>query len=381
MLDLDLLAVSSTPGWPRLAAARAGARAARAARRGHEQGRPHRRASVHAMAMTRSALPLLLQLAPVLVAAERIEVGGAAGWANDHDHFAPISAHVGDTLIFRYTAGEHDVVVVDGASAPCAALSVGTLLDSTGTTALAEAPGSRPVAERRPVGAGYEHMLTQVGTFTFACSMHCTAGQHVTVTVTPATGERIIVGGVAGWTHHQNYVPLSASVGDTLVFSYNGWGPYAGLGVQGGYHDVVLVESVDSCDFSGCVMSLDNAQRDVTDCSGATGVTVLDMSGTFDFAVQQPGTYVFTTTKRNYCADGQRLIVTVPGGDGATAGQLAADCPSRTSDVDNDRDVDVADLLTLLAAFGESLHAATAYEFLVDVAGLLGLLADFGRSC
>lgn len=325
-------------------------------------------------------LPTALLLLLPLANAERITVGGeSAGWIVQP--YAPIAARVGDTLVFSYagqsSGGYHDVMLVDNEVCD---FSGGTMLDESGLTALSLSPNSRPVAQRRPVGAGFEYGLTSVGTFTFACtkSNHCAQGQQVTVTVAPATGVRHVVGGATGWTHHGSYSsmasPLTLSVGDTLVFDYNGWGPYAG-GVSGGYHDVVLADS-ESCDFSGCSFGLDALQRDVTDCSAAPGTTVLDMSGTLDYTLTQPGTFIFTTTKQAYCSGGQRLVVTV--GDGSAP--VASQC-SRTSDVDGDLDVDVGDLLALLGAFGGVLNAGTAFELWVDVNGLLGLLGDFGRGC
>ena len=159
-------------------------------------------------------------------------------------------------------------------------------------------------------------------------------------------GARIDVGGDNGWIVQGAYDDISASVGDTLVFSYTA-----------GYHDVMLIDNTD-CDFSGG--------------------TMLDETGSFEFTLTEPGEFIFACTKGSHCASGQqiqRVVVAGPPAGGPAGG--GSSCPE---DLDGDGLVNVNDLLALLSGFGGdgSKGEDVDGDGLVNVNDLLQLLSNFG---
>ena len=101
---------------------------------------------------------------PPLAAGQTIEVGGDAGWVvmPGNAVYEPITANIGDILLFGYNQYYHDVMLVDNEDCD---FSAGTMLDETGHL---------------------EYEITAAGTYTFVCTRgdHCSGGnQQITVTV------------------------------------------------------------------------------------------------------------------------------------------------------------------------------------------------------
>ena len=95
------------------------------------------------------------------------------------------------------------------------------------------------------------------------------------------------------------YDDVTAAVGDVLSFSYTA-----------GYHDVMLIqEGNDACDFSGG--------------------SLLDETGSFQFALTEPGEFVFACTKGSHCAGGaQHVRVSVPAPAAESGGQQQVGPPT-----------------------------------------------------
>ncbi len=92
-------------------------------------------------------------------------------------------------------------------------------------------------------------------------------------------GQTIVVGGSDGWVvkpGNAQYDDITANVGDTLVFQYSSY-----------YHDVMLVDN-DQCDFS----------------SG----TMVDESGSFEWTITEPGSWIFACTRGDHCAVGNQQV-------------------------------------------------------------------------
>jgi hypothetical protein len=108
-----------------------------------------------------------------------IRIGGAAGWAVQP--YAPVSARVGDTLIFTHE-GDHNLYLVDNEQ--CDFVSAVGIDEYTGGLS----DGVYDSGITRRMRGGTEHELTTVGRFVFACTRgsHCANGQQVVVTVEPA---------------------------------------------------------------------------------------------------------------------------------------------------------------------------------------------------
>lgn len=114
-------------------------------------------------------LPLLLLLAGTTHAAQLI-VGGALGWASLPGVAYPlVTAHVGDTLLFKFSA-MHDVWLMSGVEAAASC-------DFDNATLLADRYSS-PVI----------FALSAPGTYGFACATpgHCASGQRLVVSVEDA---------------------------------------------------------------------------------------------------------------------------------------------------------------------------------------------------
>ena len=118
--------------------------------------------------MHAAPLALLLLLASTAHAAQHV-VGGSLGWTSLPGVAYPLmTAHVGDSLLFNYTA-MHDVWLM---SSPEAASSC----DFSNATLLADRYGSPFI---------YHVSAVTVGAFGFACATpgHCASGQRLVVAV------------------------------------------------------------------------------------------------------------------------------------------------------------------------------------------------------
>ena len=105
-----------------------------------------------------------IQLESPVTGGARILVGGSDGWGLRPEPYPDITAAVGDTLVFTYSAGYHDVMLVDN---PNCDFSAGTMLDETGE---------------------YEYEITEPGEYFFACTFggHCSGGNHQVRVIVPA---------------------------------------------------------------------------------------------------------------------------------------------------------------------------------------------------
>ena len=117
-------------------------------------------------------------------------------------------------------------------------------------------------------------------------------------------GQTIVIGGAQGWVVKPNnaeYEDIVANVGDTLVFTYSSF-----------YHDVMLVDN-ENCDF--------------------TDGTMLDETGSFEWTIPEPGSWVFACTRGAHCAVGnQQVRVTAAASTGpADLGFTVADPDSCAS--------------------------------------------------
>eukprot|EP01043_Picozoa_sp_COSAG02_P017400 COSAG02_NODE_788_length_17190_cov_18.177403_10_plen_511_part_01 len=122
-----------------------------------------------------------------------------------------------------------------------------------------------------------------------------------------SAGHTIEVGGDAGWVVRPGnavYDPITANIGDTLVFAYNQY-----------YHDVMLVNN-ENCDFSDG--------------------TLLDETGYLAFEITTAGTYTFACTRGDHCSTGnQQVTVTVAATEpGSQSGDVSSSSSSSSSSQD-----------------------------------------------
>ena len=111
----------------------------------------------------------LLAIGAPAAVAPQIQIGGSNGWIVQ-GAYDDVTAAVGDVLSFSYTAGYHDVMLIQEGNDACD-FSGGSLLDETGS---------------------FQFELTEPGEFVFACTKgsHCAGGaQHVRVSVPAPAAE------------------------------------------------------------------------------------------------------------------------------------------------------------------------------------------------
>ena len=111
----------------------------------------------------------LLAIGAPAAVAPQIQIGGSNGWIVQ-GAYDDVTAAVGDVLSFSYTAGYHDVMLIQEGNDACD-FSGGSLLDETGS---------------------FQFTLTEPGEFVFACTKgsHCAGGaQHVRVSVPAPAAE------------------------------------------------------------------------------------------------------------------------------------------------------------------------------------------------
>lgn len=128
--------------------------------------------------------------------------------------------------------------------------------------------------------------------------------------------QMIMIGGSDGWVVKPDnavYEDINANVGDIIHFIYSSW-----------YHDVVLVDN-ENCDFT-------NGQ-------------VLDETGNFQWIVPEPGTYIFACGREDHCLTGNQQVKII-----SNELNYNNDC---IGDLNEDRLVDVNDLLGILSEFGK----------------------------
>ncbi|MED6114011.1 hypothetical protein PIB30_076109 [Stylosanthes scabra] len=122
---------------------------------------------------TLSRLSILVVIAaiflPSIAIATEFVVGDDQGWRPGFDYTAWAASkvfHVGDTLVFKYSVGEHNVYKVDGSSFQSCTVP-------TNST---------------PMTSGDDHVLLQTeGKKWYICGVagHCSAGQRLVITVLP----------------------------------------------------------------------------------------------------------------------------------------------------------------------------------------------------
>lgn len=198
--------------------------------------------------------------------------------------YAPLEVFVGDSLTFRYAAGEHNVVRFPSQQTweYCAPETTPGLQLLCGNwenlrRRNVETDSANATTHKHARQGGFEECTVQFntpGTFYYACThdfgpaflpqAHCVLGQRIKVTVRPVlaclnagkrrslissthkhkrTGTNYQITPVLGWAADVSYTDLAISVGDSLRFDFI-W-----------THDVVYTQNqglYDTCDFSAC---------------------------------------------------------------------------------------------------------------------------------
>eukprot|EP01012_Entosiphon_sulcatum_P021025 TRINITY_DN25841_c0_g1_i1.p1 TRINITY_DN25841_c0_g1~~TRINITY_DN25841_c0_g1_i1.p1 ORF type:complete len:271 (+),score=34.55 TRINITY_DN25841_c0_g1_i1:35-847(+) len=172
-------------------------------------------------------LLLLLSTAAAVATTYRVSGSSAFGvplWTMPGE-YPDITVRQGDSVVFLYRQGYHDVAVIPTQAAwnSCDLSAVTTYALLNGSVA-ASKPGTSVVD---PSGfVTYTYVPQTIGQVLFVCSVgsHCLSGQKVTINVVVASGpaQTVNVASKADvWVVGNNYANLTVNLGDTLEFRSN----------------------------------------------------------------------------------------------------------------------------------------------------------------